>query len=192
MKPLLSVFFLLALIAPRLSAADVFDRQTAPVLQKYAAAQQSRESLGLEEAARLKSLSPRLSTPAIVVRTGGDNWAKALVAWGFHKGPDKPIPVLLIERYVTYRGDRGNVTAANGGDVMLFAGFEFDFDIGQVVPQGHGGDVTLTRDGLLKPLGEARLYALNGPQLPAPDPADRFDQPTTKVFCRAILPALGR
>lgn len=160
-----------------LHAADVFDRHTADVLHLAATKGKPLSQLSLDAAGMLKTLSPRLSSPCIVVKTNDGNWVKALVGWGFRKGPDKPVPVLLIERYVTYRSDRANSTTANGKDVMLFAGFSFDFDIGQVVPAEFGGDVQLDEKGLLKPLGKAEIYGLDGSQLPpadeeAADPSD--------------------
>jgi hypothetical protein len=52
---------------------------------------------------------------------------------------------------------------------MLFAGHSFSFDIGQVVPTGTGADIEFTEAGLIKPIGEAKLFALNGSQLAAAD-----------------------
>lgn len=175
--PRIFVVFLTLAAATSVRAADVFDRHTADVLHEAAAKGKPLGELSLDAAGMLKTLSPRLSSPCVIVKTNEGNWVKALVGWGFRKGPDKPIPVLLIERYVTYRSDRANSTTANGKDVMLFAGFAFDFDIGQVVPAEFGGDVQLDAKGLLKPIGKAEIYGMDGSQLPPsddeiPDPSD--------------------
>lgn len=147
-------------------AADAFDRHTSEHLKRAIADARPAERLTLEDANKLKPIGRNLSA-CIVVRTNDGNLAKALVAWGFRRGDGDPVPVLLIERFVTYRGDRGDVTAAAGKDVMLFAGFAFNFDIGQVVPDGQGGDVRMTGESVLVPLGEAQIFGLDGPQLPA-------------------------
>lgn len=165
----LTAFFLLVVCPLSLSAADVFERHLARHLKQAAEQSSPLPRLSMDEAARLKSLSATVSSPCLIVHTDDGNWTKVLVGWGFRKGPEKPTPVLLLERYVTYRGDRPELTAATGKDVMLFAGFAFNFDIGQVVPQGQGADIEFTADGVLKPVGDAELYALNGSVLPPPE-----------------------
>ena len=58
---------------------------------------------------------------------------------------------------------------------MLFPGFGFNFDIGQVVPVGQGEDILCVAEGVLKPTAKSKLFALDGPATPAPDPAQRPD-----------------
>ena len=154
------------------TAADVFDRHTHSVLKAAVKSQSPRMSLGLDEAVRLKTLGSSISSPCIMLQTNDGNLAVALVAWGFRRGADGPIPVVLIERYVTWRSDRPEATAAAGRDVMLFAGFSFNFDIGQIVPDGQGGDLTLSEKATLEPLDRAKLFALDGSVAPEPDEAD--------------------
>ncbi|GAB4151556.1 MAG: hypothetical protein Tsb009_27000 [Planctomycetaceae bacterium] len=149
-------------------ADDVFELHTSRWLRKGIEKQKPLSQISLKEAGRLKSLSPDLSSHCLVIKTNDGNLTKALVAWGFRRGPEKLIPVLLIERYVTYRGENGNVSVATGKDVMLFAGFAFNFDIGQVVPEGQGGDVRFTEKSVIEPIGKAQLFGINGSQLPAP------------------------
>jgi len=156
-------------------AADVFERHTAKELQRAIEQGPAAAQLTLNDAAKLKPLSPTLSSPCIVVKTDDGNYAKALVGWGLRKGGEKPTPVLLIERFVTYRGDRPDLTAAVGKDVMLFPGFAFNFDIGQVVPEGHGADVKFTANSALKPVGEVQFVALHGSLLPPADPTTKRD-----------------
>jgi hypothetical protein len=123
----------------------------------------------MRDALRLKSISPRITSPCLVIRTDEDNWAKAIVTWGFRKGKaDDRIPVIVIERFVTYRGDRENLTSAKGENVMLFPGFGFNFDIGQIVPVGvgQGEDVVAIEQGDLKPAEGAKLHGLDGPATP--------------------------
>jgi hypothetical protein len=154
-------------------AADVFDQHTLTELK-----QATREATPLTEvsasvAAKWKSLSPKISSPCLIVQTNDGHWSKALLTWGQRKvkGREQPQEVLVLERFVTYRGDREGLTTAAGKEVMVFAGHSFSFDIGQVVPAGAGADIEFTDSGILKPVGEAKLFALNGSQLPPGDPA---------------------
>lgn len=175
MKIAISAFCLLALSSQGAQAGDAFDLHTAYWLKQAAKNAKPLNSLSMEQAGRLDSIGKNINGACIVVKTDKDNWAKALVSWGFVKGPDKPVPVLLIDRFVTYRGDRDNVTTATGKDVILFAGFDFDFDLGQVVPVGLGADVSFSEKNGLSPRDDADLYALNGSQVPAPQKGDRYD-----------------
>ncbi len=152
-------------------AADVFDKHTSDVLQKAVQKQQPLKQLSMDVAGRLKTLSPKMSAPCIVMKTNDGGWAKAMIGWGFRKGTDKPIPVLVLERFVTYRSDRTSVTTAAGREVMLFAGFSFDLDIGQVVPEGQGGDVRLDATGVIHAIDKSEIYTLDGSQL-TEDPDD--------------------
>lgn len=166
---LLAVALFGAATASRVQA-DPFDDHTAYWLRQGIEAIQPREQLEMRDALSLDLIGKRILSPCIVVKTDEDNLTKALVTWGFRKHGDQQIPVVMIERYVTYRGDRPNLTTATGRDVMLFPGFQFNFDIGQVVPEGLGGDIACGDMGLLKPVGMAQLFGLNGPATPAPEP----------------------
>ena len=84
------------------------------------------------------------------------------------------MPIVVLERYVTYDRDRGDVTLAHGRNVMLFPGYEFDFDIGQVVPAGSGADLKFAADRQLAAIDKAKLHPVNGSVLPA-TPPDKYD-----------------
>lgn len=155
-----------------IEAADVFEQHAGPIIRRAfetPAESKTVAQVTLNESARLKPLSANIGSPCVFVKTDEENWGKALVTWGLRKTADKPVQVLLIERYVTYRGDRPELTSAVGKDVMLFPGFAFNFDIGQVVPAGQGGDIEFTAEGALKVLDPAQLIALNGSRLPPVD-----------------------
>lgn len=163
-------------------AADPFDRHASAQLRAAIEDGEPVASLSMRESSRLKSLGRNVGGPVLVVRTNDGNLAKMVVAWGFRAGSDDAgketlIPVVVLERLVTYRADRRDVSAATATDVMLFAGFDYNLDIAQVVPAGQGGDLKLTADGNLVPLGDARIVALEKSLLPeptsdAPDPTD--------------------
>ncbi len=164
--------------------ADTFDDHSVYWLKQAVKQQKSLESLSMKDGQKLKTIGKGMTSPCIVVKTGEDNWAKALVSWGFRKSAAGRIPVVIIERFVNHRGDRPNLTTSDGEDVMLFPGFEFDFEIGQVVPQGHGGDIALGEPGTLTPVGPAELYGLNGPAVPIPEPS-KYPDPNSHT---GVLP----
>ncbi len=172
--PWLNTMVMVLVTTTGVLAADVFDRHVAKDL-KRALEQTPLPQLSLNESAKLKPLAASISSPCIVVKTDEGNFAKALIGWGLRKGADKPTPVLLIERFVTYRGDRTDLTSAVGKDVMLFPGFGFNFDIGQVVPTGQGADIEFTAEQSMKPLGEAVMVALNGSILPPVYKTGKYD-----------------
>jgi hypothetical protein len=108
----------------------------------------------------------------IVATTDEGNLAKILVSAGLRRQVstgEKPVlvPVISLDRFETIdRGDR--VTRkARGRDLVLFDGFQFDLDTGQVVPAGFGGDVAYSSgaaDGpALIAVGRNRLYAIDRP-----------------------------
>lgn len=164
-------------IATQVQAADVFERHGPQLVKRLAEDGEAARQVTMADAAKIKPLAPTIGSPCFVVRTDEGGYAKLLAAWGLKKGKnsEKPMPVLLIERYVTYRGDRLDLTSATGKDVMLFPGFGFNLDIGQVVPEGQGADILFTTDGELVAADKAKLVILNGSQLPAADKTARKD-----------------
>src|SRR5262249_58269118 len=90
-----------------------------------------------------------------------------LVLCARHKIDDKrSLPILLIDRFVTYKEGDERAVAASATNVYLYAGFRLNLDIGQVVPEEAGGDLRLVASGdkiHVEPLGKARLYLLTKP-----------------------------
>ncbi len=111
----------------------------------------------------------------IIATTDQGNLSKLLVSQGLRRqsgARDKPalVPVLSLDRFETIdAGDRAS-RKARGRDVVLFDGFEFDLDTGQVVPAGFGGDIGYSsRDASgpeLLALGRNSLYAIDRPLAP--------------------------
>lgn len=167
------VSFVMLLSASCVSAADLFDRHMLAELKQVAKTTTSLAEISSGSAAKWQPLSAKITSPCLVVQTNEGHWAKALLAWGQRKvkGREQPLSVLVLERFVTYRGDREGLTTASGKEVMLFAGHAFSFDIGQVVPSGGGADIEFTEAGVIKPVGDAKLYGMSGSQLPASDGA---------------------
>lgn len=165
-------------------AEDAFDRHTSFWLETAARDAEPVAALTSGQAARLQPIGPRIETPCIVIKTSEGNWAKALVTWGLRKHEPQPVPVCLIERFVTYDAARRDIAIAHGENVMLFPGFRFDFDLGQVVPEGFGEDLTFDAEQQLASLGDAQLYPLDGSALPSAED-DEHDPTTSKEISPA-------
>lgn len=154
-------------------AGDLFERHSLTELKLATKEATALPEISSATAAKWQPLSAKIGSPCVIVQTNDGHWSKVLVSWGQRKvkGREQPLPVLVLERFVTYRGDREGQTTASGKEVMVFAGHSFSFDIGQVVPSGNGADIEFTEAGLVKPVGDAKLFGLNGSQLPAADAA---------------------
>lgn len=162
-------------MSPSSWSADVFDRHTMTELRPALDQGTPAAQITLADVAKIKPLGKNLSSPCVAIKTNNGNVAKALLGWGLRKGGEKPTPVVVLERYVTYRIDRPELTSAAGKDVMLFPGFGFNFDIGQVVPVGQGADVEFTAEGALKPVGDAVLVPISGSLLPSAEATAKHD-----------------
>ena len=162
-------------------AIDVFDRHGIDVLRQVVDSAAAQNEFTMQQATKLKPLASDIESTCLIVETNRGNLAKVLVSFGFRKQADKPpIQVIMLDRFVTYEKDKGESTVANGRNVMLFPGFQFDFDLGQVVPAGFDADVELTAKGTLKVLGSVRMFGVSGSQLPA-DEADASAKKQSEV-----------
>lgn len=160
-------------VAQSVPAIDVFDRHDAAILKQIVEAGTAQTELTQAQVAKLKPLAKDIESTCLVVETNGGNLAKVLVSWGFRKQRDaaKPTPVLMLDRYVTYEQGRGDSSLANGVNVMIFPGYKFDFDLGQIVPDGFDADIEFTDKGAVKCLDIVKLHTVNGSQLPASEEA---------------------
>lgn len=162
-----ALMLVFGLVAGPVLGADLFDKHDFSLVKQAASDLPSVPRISMQDASKLKPLSATISTPCLIVKTSEGNFAKMLVSWGFRKNGEDRLPVLLIERFVTYRGDRPEMTAATGKDILLFAGFEFDFDIGQVVPPKAGGDISFSAESVLEAVPPSILFALSKSLVPA-------------------------
>ena len=64
--------------------------------------------------------------------------------------------MIVLERFDTFEAPQGLIRLARGKDLLLFDGFEVDFDSGLIVPNGQGGDLKFFATGE----GGPRLVAL--------------------------------
>ncbi len=164
------------------TSGDLFDRHDGFWLQQVARQAQKAAAVDESQTRAWKRL-PGVEGATLVVKTDQGNWAKVELDWGYRRGPKGLLRVLMLVRFQTYQSGQPQQVLARGSQRMLFPGFEFDLDLGQVVPAGTGGDVRLTAQGRLEPVGGAVLYPWRHSVLPPADPDkyDPLDHPEVRV-----------
>jgi hypothetical protein len=160
----LLVVVLGCLVLCRPAHADAFDHYTNPVLEKLVAGKNVKEvkTLTPNDVLDHDRVLPRIPAAFLVVKTNGGRYAKLLVQAAKQKvDADTSVPILLVERFVTYKDGEERTVFASGKGLSLFAGFRLGLDLGQVVPEALGGDLQFVVDGdkvFARPLGKAKLF----------------------------------
>lgn len=169
------------LILPALARADAFDHYTNPILAKAIRSKtvepikQVTPALMIQHSRAL----PQTTAAFVVVKTNGDRLAKLLLMPAGQKTEGGAVPIVLVERYVTFREGDERTVQASGQNVRLFDGFHLDLDVGQVVPAKLGGDLRVVVKGgeaVLEPVGKAEMYLVTK-HLPEAN-AQRIARPT--------------
>lgn len=106
---------------------------------------------------------PKITATFLVVKTNEGRYCKLLVQPARQKvSATDSVPILLVEKYVTYREGEERTIHAQGQNVRLFDKFRLNLDIGQVVPEILGGDLRFVADKddkvYVEPIGKAELY----------------------------------
>jgi hypothetical protein len=144
--------------------ADAFDNYTNAILAKVPQAEgvKKLDKLTPDLMVQNSRALPGIIATFVVVRTNEGRLARLLVQPARQKvADDKTVPILLIERFVTFREGEERTILAEGKNIRLFEGFHFDLDMGQVVPAKLGGDLRLVagEDGAyVEPVGKAEIY----------------------------------
>jgi hypothetical protein len=160
---------LLALFVPQGLRADDFDNYTNRVLGKVPGAKGVRQLTQATPALLAEHAGVLGGAPGalLVVRTNEGRWAKLLVQPARQKvAGGHSVPILLIDRFVTYKEGEERAVLAQGGNIRLFAGFQFNLDMGQVVPDKVGGDLRFGAGPgktAVEPVGKAALYLVTKP-----------------------------
>jgi hypothetical protein len=160
---------LTVLAAVPVRAADAFDLYTNPILAKVPKADGARavEQLSREQLIDGDRTLPGLAGAFVVVKTNDNRWSKLLVQYALHKGSaGKTVPMVSIERFVTFKEGQERAVQAGSQNVNLYPGFRFNLDLGQVVPEDLGGDLRFVVDGdkkYLEALGKAKMYLVTKP-----------------------------
>jgi len=145
-------------------AADVFDYYVNPVLARAVEAKGTKEIKQLTTTMIVAndSVLPHTRAAFLVVKTNQGRYAKLLVQAARQKiDAERSVPMLLIERFVTYKEGEERTVQASGKTLSLFPGFRLSLDLGQVVPEELGGDLRFVVEGgksYTEPVGKAKLY----------------------------------
>jgi hypothetical protein len=156
----LAVFLLL----PAIVHADAFDNYTNLILAKVPASKLAEpiKALTADLMVQHSRALPGTTAAFLVVKTNDSRYAKLLVRPAAQKvSHTETVPILFIERFVTFKEGEERTVAASGQDTRLFAGFHFSLDIGQVVPPKLGGDLRFVVEGdrsWLEPVGKAEMF----------------------------------
>lgn len=143
---------------------DAFDHYTNDILQGVPASKNAEKIARLtpELMVRNSRTLPATSGTFLVVRTNEGRFARLLVHPAAQKVDDNTsAPILLIERFVTYREGEERTVHAKGENVRVFGGFRFNLDIGQVTPEPLPADLKVTAQGddfQVEPVGKAEIY----------------------------------
>src|SRR5262245_37083726 len=149
-RHLLLAFCFIGIILPADLQADAFERYTNPILSKVSAAEGAKEikRLTVDLLAENDQVLPQTTAAMIVVRTNGGRWSKLLAVAARQKIDEKQqVPILLIERFVTFKEGEDRAVEAKGQNLHLYHGFQLNLDLGQVVPPALGGDVRFVAEG---------------------------------------------
>lgn len=144
--------------------ADPFDNYTNTIISKIGEVKSAEKITKLTPAMMVehRRVLPGITAAFIVVKTNEDRYAKLLVLPAAQKVSDKELlPIVQIERYVTFREGEERKVHASGSNVKLFGGFRFNLDIGQVVPEAAPADLRVVVDkgvAYLEPMGKAEMY----------------------------------
>jgi hypothetical protein len=152
------------LVVATLARGDAFDYYINPVLSRLVDSKnvQAVEKVTPRMLVEYDRVLPRANAAFLIVRTNGNRLAKLLVTAGRQRiEGDKSLPILSIERFVTYKEGEEQTILASGTNQSLYEGFRFSFDLGQVVPEAVGGDLRFVLMGdkmYAEPIGKAKIW----------------------------------
>lgn len=156
----------LFILAPALARADAFDHYYNNILAKIPEAKTVERVAKLTPALMVQHnrALPGIAATFVVVKTNDNRYAKLLVQPARQKiSETESAPIVLIERYVTYREGEERTIHASGQNIRLFGDFRFSLDIGQVVPKIVPADLRVgvaNDEPYLEPVGKAEIYVV--------------------------------
>jgi len=168
------------LIIPVCLHADNYDRYINPILAKVAESTEATAITKLVPAqvAKHNDLFQETGGVLLIIRTNQGNNAKVLAQFAKQRTDNGTVPMVLLERATSYKPGQDRAIQAQAATVHLYDGFQFNFDLGQVVPATLGGDVRYVdtpEGGYLEAVGKAKLYLVTKhlPGTEAKKPAGR-------------------
>ncbi len=159
-----ATFAVLLGLALPLHAADAFDHYLNPLLTKAIddGAVKEVKRAPVELLRENDRVLPGAPGALLLVKTNDGRNCKLLVQPAKQRAAgDKFVPMLLVQRYVTFKEGEERTVVASNQNLSLFAGFRLSLDLGQIVPEELGGDLRYVVDGdntYVEPLGKAKLY----------------------------------
>jgi hypothetical protein len=139
------------------------------VLAKAAAdgALKELKELTAEQLSDYTGVLPDSSSAFLVVLTNEKRYCKLLAQPARQKtGKDSHAPILLIDKYLTFKGTSERAIQTSGQNLHVYVGLRASLDFGQIVPENVGGDLLVApvdkdpNGFVLKPVKEAKLYVL--------------------------------
>ncbi len=157
-----AVVFLLVFV-PSLAQADAFDHYTNKILVTVPDHKNAKKVVKLTPKLMVQHtrVLPGITETFIVVKTNEGRFARLLVRPAGQKVGENELPIIILERYVTFRDGEERAILATGQNVRLFGDFRFNLDIGQVVPKDIAADLRAgvdDGDPFLEPVGKAEIY----------------------------------
>lgn len=154
--------------------ADNYDRYINPILAKVADSPEATAITKLTSAlvAKHNDLFQETGGVLLIIRTNQGNNAKVLAQFARQRTEKGSVPMVLLERAMSYKPGQDRAIQAQAANVHLYDGFQFNFDLGQVVPSQIGGDVRFIdspEGGYFEAVGNAKLYLVTK-HLPGTEP----------------------
>ncbi|MEY4394973.1 MAG: hypothetical protein RL595_2222, partial [Planctomycetota bacterium] len=143
------VLLVLALFSSTLKA-DEFELYVNTTLQKMVEDEiyiQKYDQLYLKDVADAEFNLSGSQAGFVLVKTNEGRNAKILLQFARQKiNNEKFAPMVVLERFVTYREGQERTVLANGKNIALFNGFRFNLDLGQIVPAELNADIEFGTD----------------------------------------------
>jgi hypothetical protein len=161
-----SLLVCVVLLLPAAVRADSFDNYTNPLLAKLVKSDGAAkvERLTTDKMVEHTSVLPGVPGTFVVVKTNDGRWSKLILQVARQKiSAQESVPILLIERLVTFREGDERAVQATATNVRLFSDFRYHLDFAQVVPPSLGGDLRFVADKegeRVEPLDKAELYLI--------------------------------
>jgi hypothetical protein len=169
---------LLLLVAAPAARADLFDDMTNKDIMRIMSTDAAKPmaEVTANQLSTAHGLVPQSNAAILLMRTKDGRFAKLQVLSGLQNVGGIKHPVLFIEKYVTYKEGEERATVAKGGAINLYAGLQFNADLGQVATPVIGGDLEMTPAEVLskmtvRPVSPAKLYLLTKKPIMAAMPA---------------------
>jgi hypothetical protein len=158
---------LLILVAAPVARADLFDDMTNKDIVRIVSTDAAKPmaEVTANQLSTFNGLVPQSSAAILLIRTRDGRYAKLQVQAGLQNVSGVKQPVLFIEKYATFKEGDEKATVAKGGPISLYAGLQFNADLGQVATPVIGGDLEMMPAEVLskltvRPIAPAKIYLL--------------------------------